>query len=82
MSQQKVKTGRVSYASKKSQWKAYERLPPSVRAALQQSAFDWASYPIWQRFERGEISSNNLVREIARWDAEQTAKDRKRVWGL
>ena len=81
MSQQRIKSKR-SYASKENQWKAYERLPPSVRAALQQSTFDWASYPIWRWFEAGEYSAKELVERIAKWDAEQTAKDRKRVWGL
>jgi Family of unknown function (DUF6525) len=76
------KSGSYSYASEDSQWRAYERLPPSVRLALQEAAFDWAAYPIWRAFEAGRYkSAKELVRKIKEWDAKQIKKDRKRVWG-
>ena len=71
-----IKTGRYSYASLESQWKAYERLPPSVRKALQEAAFDWAAYPIWRRFETGKVSSKELVKAIAQWDANQIKRSK------
>jgi hypothetical protein len=72
-----IKTGNYSYAKKETQWKAYESLPPSVRAALQQAAFDWAAYPIWRRFEGGKIGAKDLVKAISQWDAEQIKRDQK-----
>jgi Family of unknown function (DUF6525) len=81
MGQGGFKSGSYSYAKKETQWKAYDRLPPSVRAALQQAAFDWASYPVWRRFESGKVSSKELTKAIAKWDADQIKKDRKKVWG-
>jgi Family of unknown function (DUF6525) len=76
-----ISTGSYSYASKDNQWKAYERLPPSVRRALQDAAFDWASYPIWRRWNAGKVSTPELVKAIAKWDADQIKRDRKRIWG-
>jgi hypothetical protein len=73
------KSGSVSRASKASQWAAYDRLPPSVRAALQNAAFDWAPYPIYRAFERGQRTAKETVRAIAQWDADQIRQDRKRI---
>jgi hypothetical protein len=75
------RSGSVSRASKASQWAAYDRLPPSVRAALQNAAFDWAPYPIHRAFERGLRTAKETVRAIGKWDAAQIRRDRKRIWG-
>ena len=80
MAQGGFKSRGVSYASKDKQWLAYERLPPSVRAALQQAAFEWAPYPIWRWFEGGRYTAKELVRKIKQWDADQIKRDSKRVW--
>jgi hypothetical protein len=73
------RSGSVSRASKANQWQAYDRLPPSVRAALQNSTFDWAPYPIHRAFENGQRTAKETVRAIAKWDAAQIKRDRKRV---
>jgi hypothetical protein len=75
------KADSVSRASKANQWAAYDRLPPSVRAALQNAAFDWAAYPIHRDFERGVRTAKETVKAIREWDRKQITKDRKRVWG-
>ena len=72
----------VSYASNEKQMDAYDRLPPSVRAALANAAFDWAAFPLRRRFERGQYTVAELVKKIDNWDRDQIAKDRPRVWGL
>jgi hypothetical protein len=74
------KSGSVSRASKANQWAAYDRLPPSVRAALQNAAFDWAPYPIHRAFENGQRTAKETVKAIASWDAAQIKEDRKRIW--
>lgn len=76
------RSGSVSYASKEKQMAAYDALPKSMREALANSPFNWAAYPIKQRFERGALNAKTWVGLIAQWDAEQIAKDRTRVWGL
>jgi hypothetical protein len=73
--------GRKSYASREKQFAAYDRLPRSVRAALANAAFDWAPFPIRHHFERGRYTAKRLVELVAIWDAQQIARDQKRVWG-
>lgn len=75
-------TGSASYASRENQMKAYDRLPRSVRSALQNASFDWAAYPIRRWFEGGRYTAKELVRLIQKWDADQIKKDRTRVWKL
>jgi Family of unknown function (DUF6525) len=70
-----------SHATRESQFKAYDRLPPIIRQALQNAAFDWASYPIRRWFESGRFTAKECVRLIQKWDREQIRKDAKRVWG-
>ncbi len=76
------KSGSVSYASKDKQMAAYDALPKSIREAMANAAFNWAPYPVKQRFERLGRGAPYWVEIIKRWDAEQIAKDRTRVWGL
>lgn len=76
------RSGSVSYASKEKQMAAYDALPRSMREALANSAFNWAAYPIRQRFERGQITAKTWVGLIEKWDRDQIAKDRTKVWGL
>ncbi len=61
---------------------AYDALPKSIREALANAAFAWAPYPIKYRFERGTKPAKEWVKLIAKWDRDQIAKDRTRVWGL
>lgn len=75
-------SGAASYASREKQMAAYDRLPPSIRVALANAAFDWAPYPIRKWFESGRRTAKQLVGDVAKWDREQIAKDRKRVWGI
>jgi hypothetical protein len=76
------RSGSVSYASKDKQMAAYDKLPPTIRQALANAAFNWASYPLHQRFQRGSRTAKEWAKLIAKWDADQIAKDRTRVWGI
>jgi uncharacterized protein DUF6525 len=68
-----------SYASHESQWRAFERLPRSVRDALNEAAFAWAPYPIWRSWEAGRFKdAKALVKEIRRWDRQAIARREKR----
>lgn len=69
-------------SSRENSMRAYDQLPPSVRLALQQAAFCWAPQPIRTMFEKRRIPAKEIVKRIARWDADQIAKDRTRVWGF
>jgi hypothetical protein len=82
MSNANFKSGSLSHASKQAQMDAYDALPRSVREALANAAFAWAPYPVHTRFQRGQRSAKELVKDIHRWDRDQIAKDRTRVWGL
>lgn len=70
------------YSKRENTMAAYDRLPASVRSALQVAAFNWAPQPIRTMFERGRYSAPQIVKEIKKWDAKHIARDRKRVWGL
>ena len=73
------RSGRYSYAKKENQYLAFERLPRSVRDALNEAAFSWAPYPIWRSWNAGEYkSSRDLVKEIKRWDRDCSRRDAKR----
>jgi hypothetical protein len=80
MSNSKIKSGSYSYASKDKQMEAFDRLPRSIRVALANAAFAWAPYPLWRRYENMGRAASYWVAQIAKWDADQIAKDRKRVW--
>lgn len=81
MSNANFRASGVSYASNEKQMAAYDALPRSIREALANAAFDWAAYPVKQRFERGKMTAKEWVKHIAKWDREQIKKDRTRVWG-
>ena len=67
-----------SYASKDNQWKAFERLPRSVRDALNGAARPWSPYPIWRRWEAGQYKdAKALVKQIRTWDRRAIAKAEK-----
>jgi hypothetical protein len=72
----------VSTASVEKQMEAFDRLPASVRTALADAAFNWASFPLRRRFEAGHLKAKDLVKQIAIWDRDQIVKDRSRVWEL
>ena len=82
MSNANFRSGSSSYATKQAQMDAYDALPRSVREALANAAFAWAPYPINKRFQSGRRSAKELVKDVHRWDRDQIAKDRTRVWGL
>ena len=59
----------------------YEQLPRSVRAALQNARFDWATKSFLKKFEAGGMKAKDLVKHIEKIDADHAAKERVRVWG-
>jgi hypothetical protein len=72
--------GSYSYASKDKQWAAFEKLPRTVRDALNEAARPWAPYTIWRRWEAGKYkSAAALVKEIQRWDRDAVKKASRHV---
>jgi len=59
----------------------YDRLPRSVRAALREARFDWATRFYLKSFERGHMSAAELVKHIQMIDRKQAVKEARRVWG-
>lgn len=73
------KSGKYSYASVENQWKAFERLPKSVRDALNEAAFSWAPYTIWRRWNRGQYrTAEEIVAAIKSWDQACHDRDAKK----
>jgi len=67
-----------SYASKANQWKAFERLPRSVRDALNQAVRPWAPYPLWRRCNAGHFrDARQLIKLIKAWDRKAIGKARR-----
>lgn len=63
----------------------FDQLPPSARQALANAAFDWSSgatFNRWKRGARGYKTGKDVAARVGEWDAQQIAKDRKRVWGI
>lgn len=59
----------------------YDRLPRSVRAAIQSANLDWACRGWLLQFERGQINAKDLVKRIELADANATERDRVKLWG-
>jgi Family of unknown function (DUF6525) len=57
--------------------KAYDKLPPEVRHALQNANYDWAPQPLVSRLRHG-LSPMALVLSIKRWDRQEHKRDVKR----
>ncbi len=71
--------------TQKNMMAAFDKLPPTARAALANAAFNWAPQPIrthWNRASKGYRNGAEIAATIARWDADKIAKDRSRVWGI
>jgi hypothetical protein len=72
--------GSCSYACKDNQWKAFDRLPRSVRNALNEAVCDWAPYPIWRWWNAGKFkSANELVMLIKKWDRDEIKRSEARL---
>ena len=52
-------------------FKAYDKLPPAARKALQEAIFDYATQPIytaWKKWRKGFRSGPEIAQRIAEWD--------------
>lgn len=61
--------------------KAYDKLPPSARKALQDAAFNWAAPPVvtyWRNGRKGYKTGKEIAARVVEWDAKHHAKDAKR----
>ena len=59
----------------------YDQLPRSVRAALQNARFDWATCKFLKQFEAGRFKAVELVKIIESIDRAEARKQRVKVWG-
>jgi len=58
----------------------FDSLPPAIRAAYANAAFDWAVSYVPEYLLRG-VSQRTIIDAIAKGDADKIAADRTRVWG-
>jgi Family of unknown function (DUF6525) len=64
-------------------WHYFELLPPTARKALREAAFNWSAGWLYGLWNRGELKTGaDVAARIELADALQTARDRKRVWGI
>ena len=64
---------------------AFDKLPPTARAALANAAFNYAAQPVktrWNRGDPGYKTGKDIATSIAAWDKRRIAKDRWKVWGI
>lgn len=63
---------------------AYDKLPPTARAALANAAWDWATQPLltgWRKGRPGFRTGAEIAAKIARADADETGKDALKTYG-
>lgn len=48
-------------------WRAFEKLPPEVRALLANAAYDWAPQPVLTQWRRGRTVAD-IAMAIQHWD--------------
>lgn len=53
--------------------RAYDKLPPMVREAVANAAFDWAPQPIVTLLRKGH-SPERIVAAVAAWDEKEIKK--------
>jgi len=71
-------SGGSYYSTPENAMRAFDKLPRTVRNALANAIFDWASQPFLTQWRRG-TSPKKLVALIREWDREACAKrERKR----
>lgn len=68
----------VSHAPLQKQMEAYDKLPPTIRRALQDAAFNYAAYPVRRYYENGGKPAVYWAKKIAQWDRDVIEKDRRR----
>jgi len=61
--------------------RAYDKLPPSARKALQDSVFCWATQPLLTAFNRGKTGPQ-IAENISNWDKALIRKEALKVWGI
>lgn len=71
------------YSTTKNTMAAYDKLPPSARAALANAAFDWAPQPFVTGFERRGRwkTGKELAAFIAKLDCLEVGKEGHRTYG-
>lgn len=58
----------------------YDKLPHSVKLALQNARFAWAAGWVY-RYWQGGMNAKDLVKHIEKVDRAEAIKQRKRIWG-
>lgn len=64
--------------------RAFDRLPPALRAAFRDAAEKWACQTIHKKFEAGRLTLADAIGTVRRWDRqelEQRADQRARAVG-
>jgi hypothetical protein len=59
---------------------AFDKLPASAREAFREALFNYATYPIWRAWERGEYKTGKmLAKKIRSWDATVLKREARRA---
>lgn len=64
---------------------AFDKLPPTARAALANAAINWAPQPFrtrWMRGLKGYRTGPEIAETVVRIDTAQIKKDRACIWGI
>lgn len=61
-------------------WSKYDKLPHTLKVALQECRTPWAPGWVYERFQRGE-PVKKLVRYIAKLDRDTAIKRARKTWG-
>jgi hypothetical protein len=56
--------------------RAFDELPPSVRRALANAVFDWATPPLLREYHDGK-SPRKIIKDLARWEREELELERE-----
>lgn len=66
------------YSTTENSMRAYDKLPPSARKALQDAVFSWAPQPLYTRWRdgrKGYKTGKDLAARIIEWDQKAVAKE-------
>ena len=61
-------------------WTKYDKLPHSLKVALQECKVPWAPGWLYERWNRGE-PVKELLKYIKKIDRERAIKEARKVWG-
>lgn len=62
-------------------WGKYDKLPHSVKLALQEARIPWGPGWFYRQFESGKMSAPAIVKYIKKVDRAEAIKAARKAWG-